>query len=176
MALERFNETYNLILENFKTVGYKKIYEINDKSFNPIVYKDVYICASSLNKDENHSLNRLINRTKYTLNDLLELVKHGIDQFFAQKYENLFKKSKQKFEKTEQNFCIISKSKPDIKIAVLMSKNTAYDLFKEEHKDFHSSKYICFVHTILNEYMIPHKDDKSLIIENISNEIQLIVD
>ena len=70
-----------------------------------------------------------------------------------------------KFEKTEQNFVILSESKPDIKICILISKNTAFDLFNDEHKDFHSSKYICFIYTILDENMLPHKNDIKLLVE-----------
>lgn len=92
------------------------MYEINDTTFTPIKYKDFYICASSLNKDNDHSLDRLLTRTKYSLNDLIYLVKLGIDEFYTYNYEKLFLRNNLKFEKTEQNFCIISKSKKDIKI------------------------------------------------------------
>ena len=142
MELGKFDKLYNIIIENFKAVGYKRIYDINDETFKPIVYKDIYICASSLNKDSNHSISRLLDRTKYNENDLILLVKLGIDEFYKNKYDDLFKNKNLNFEKTEQNFCILSKSKNDIKICILISKNTAYDIFKDEHKDFYSSKYI----------------------------------
>lgn len=176
MALEQFNRYYNLVLENFKTVGYKRMYEINDETFKPICYRNMYICASALNKDNDHTLERLLKRTKYSIDSLIELTKLGIDQFFKMKYEDLFNNKKVKFEKTEQNFCILSKSKPDIKVCILISKNTAYDIFKNDHKDFHSSKYICFIHTILNEDMIPHQDDLKLLVENKNEIINLFVE
>lgn len=177
MALEQFNKLYNMIIENFKAIGYKGLYEINDESFKPICYKNMYICASALNKNNDHSIIRLLSRTKYILNDLLTLVKAGIDQFYLNHYENLYHKTKtMKYEKTEQNFCILSKSKPDIKICIVISKNTAYDPFKEEYNDFYSSKYICFIHTILNEEMIPHENDIKIVVENIDNLIILNVD
>ncbi len=176
MESGKFDKLYDLIMENFKAVGYKKLYAINDETFEPIVYKNVYICASSLNKDANHSMLRLLNRTKYNFDDLLELIKFGIDKFYEDEYETLFvKNNNHKYEKTEQNFCILSKSKPDIKIGILISKNTAYDIFKTEHTDFYSSKYICFIHTILDEKMIPHYDDLKLFVENIENLINLYV-
>lgn len=174
MVLEKFNNLCNLILETFKAVGYKKIYSINDETFTPFVYKNIYVCASALNNDKNHAIIRLLKRTKYTLDDLFNLIKDGIDEFYKNKYQDLFNKST-KFEKTEQNFVILSKSKPDIKICILISKNTAYDLFKNEHKEFHTSKYICFIHTILDEYMIPHSNDIKIFIEEVKNEIELNV-
>ena len=177
MELEKFDKLHKIIIENFKAVGYKRIYEINDETFKPITYKDIYICASALNKDNNHSMLRLLNRTKYKFDDLLALIKLGIDEFYKNKYEDLFKiKKTTKFEKTEQNFCILSKSKKDIKICILISKNTAYDIFKDDNKEFYSSKYICFIHTILNKEMIPHKDDLKLFVENKENFITLYVD
>ena len=83
----------------------------------PVVYKDVYICYSALNEDLNHILLRLNTRTKYTLNDLLTLVKLGIYEFYKNKYDkSLFANAKNQNrkierEKTEQNFCILSKIK-----------------------------------------------------------------
>lgn len=167
MELEKFKQLVNLITENFKAVGYKRIYEINDETFVPFVYKDFYVCASYLNTDKDHIITRLKSRTKYTISDIFLLIKQGIDKFLADKYEQIFKNNTtHKFEKTEQNFCILSKSKPDVKIGILISKNTAYDPFKTDHSEFYSAKYICFVHTILDKTMIPHKDDKQLIVEN----------
>ena len=129
MALKKFNKIYKLIIENFIAMGYKRSYDINDTSFTPVVYKNVYICSSALNEDINHTILRLSTRTKYTLNDLLTLVKLGIDEFYKNKYDkSLFANAKNqnrkiKREKTEQNFCILSRSKKDIKICILMSKN-----------------------------------------------------
>jgi len=177
MGLEKFDKIYNLIMENFKAIGYKRMYEINDKTFKPIKYKDFYICASALNENNDHSIIRLLSRTKYELNDLISLVKLGIDEFYKNKYEDLFKNKKTiKFEKTEQNFCILSKSKKDIKVCILISKNTAYDIFKNEYKEFYSSKYICFIHTILNEEMAPHQNDLKLFVEDKEKFITLYVD
>lgn len=163
--------------------GYKRGYEVNDTAFKPIVYKNVYICSSALNEDFNHALARLKSRTKYDLNDLLALVKLGIDEFYKNKYDkSLFDNTKNQrrnveHEKTEQNFCILSKSKKDIKICVLMSKNTAYDLFNKEHKDFYSSKYICFINTVLDQNMTPKNNDMKLVTENSKEQqINLYID
>ena len=169
-------------MENFSVAGYKRSYKINDTTFKPFVYKNVYVCSSALNKDLNHSLLRLNTRTKYNLNDLLILVKHGIDEFYKNKYDkSLFDNAKNQNrkverEKTEQNFCILSKSKKDIKICILIAKNTAYDIFNNEHKDFYSSKYICFVNTVLDQNMTPKDTDIKLVTENNNKQINLYVD
>ena len=181
MALKKFNKIYKLIIENFIAMGYKRSYDINDTSFTPVVYKNVYICSSALNEDINHTILRLSTRTKYTLNDLLTLVKLGIDEFYKNKYDkSLFANAKNqnrkiKREKTEQNFCILSRSKKDIKICILMSKNTAYDIFNDEHKDFYSSKYICFVNTVLDQNMTPKDNDIKLVTETNNEQINLYV-
>ena len=78
-------------------------------------------------------------------------------------------------EKTEQNFCILSKSKKDIKICILIAKNTAYDIFNDEHKDFYSSKYICFVNTVLDQNMTPKDNDIKLVTETNNEQINLYV-
>ena len=80
-----------------------------------------------------------------------------------------------KREKTEQNFCILSRSKKDIKICILMLKNTAYDIFNDEHKDFYSSKYICFVNTVLDQNMTPKDNDIKLVTETNNEQINLYV-
>jgi len=180
MVLGKFDTLYNFIMENFSVAGYKRSYKINDTTFKPFVYKNVYVCSSALNKDLNHSLLRLNTRTKYNLNDLLILVKHGIDEFYKNKYDkSLFDNAKNQNrkverEKTEQNFCILSKSKKDIKICILIAKNTAYDIFNNEHKDFYSSKYICFIYTILDKDMKTKVNDKQVLTEEIGNEIILV--
>ncbi len=182
MVLGKFDTLYNFIMENFSVAGYKRSYKINDTTFKPFVYKNVYVCSSALNKDLNHSLLRLNTRTKYNLNDLLILVKHGIDEFYKNKYDkSLFDNAKNQNrkverEKTEQNFCILSKSKKDIKICILIAKNTAYDIFNNEHKDFYSSKYICFVNTVLDQNMTPKDTDIKLVTENNNKQINLYVD
>lgn len=95
MVSGKFDKLYNFIMENFNVVGYKRNYKINDTTFKPVVYKDVYICSSALNEDLNHILLRLNTRTKYTLNDLLTLVKLGIDEFYKNKYDkSLFANAK----------------------------------------------------------------------------------
>lgn len=181
MVSGKFDKLYNFIMENFNVVGYKRNYKINDTTFKPVVYKDVYICSSALNEDINHILLRLNTRTKYTLNDLLTLVKLGIDQFYKNKYDKLLfanaKNQNRKIEreKTEQNFCILSKSKKDIKICILIAKNTAYDIFNDEHKDFYSSKYICFVNTVLDQNMTPKDNDIKLVTETNNEQINLYV-
>ena len=103
MALKKFNKIYKLIIENFIAMGYKRSYDINDTSFTPVVYKDVYICSSALNEDINHTILRLSTRTKYTLNDLLTLVKLGIDEFYKNKYDkSLFANAKNQNRKNQK--------------------------------------------------------------------------
>lgn len=160
MELLKFKKLYQLILENFKAVSTNHLYEINDETFTPIVFKDIYICASSLNSDDNHILTRLRDRTKISFSTFINLVKSGIDKFYLEKYDSLFKNTR----KTEQNFCIISR-KLKIKICVVISKNTAHNMFETTHTDFYNSKYICFIHTILNKAQTPKKSDIILEVE-----------
>ena len=56
-----------------------------------------------------------------------------------------------------------------------MSKNTAYDIFNDEHKDFYSSKYICFVNTVLDQNMTPKDNDIKLVTETNNEQINLYV-
>jgi len=88
MELSKFNLIYEMYITGIN-IGY----EINTTTFIPFKYYNTFIAATSLNKDKNHALNRFLVRINkrakelklekiYSLNDLLEMTKEGINIFF----------------------------------------------------------------------------------------------
>lgn len=157
----KFNEVYQkIIMETQFTSAYGS-YKINENTFQPFKYKDVLICASDLNCDINHILSRLKSRSNisYNLNDIFTITKRGIDKFLtSSKYSN----------KNVKSFHIISKSYPDIKVAIEIEKNKVKDMFNNSH-EIYSAKYICFIFTVLTSTMNKKPLDDELLVESKNN-------
>lgn len=78
----KFEQIFNKIINEMKYInGPNANYKINDEAFEPVLYKDICICASSLNSDLFHTINRINKRTngKYTLETILTVIKRYID-------------------------------------------------------------------------------------------------
>lgn len=165
--MNSFDEAYLKILNEHKNYfGY----EINDETFTPFEYKSVYCCASYLNKNINHVLERLKSRTNNDLNDIFIVLKRGIDKFLQlskTKYKNRIKNS----------FHIISKEYKNFKLVIEITKNQQKDILKylENQSDFfYKCDYICFLYTILESNMIKKSLDDELYVEEVedtNNEI-----
>lgn len=157
---------FNDVLRN---IICEDVYNINDKVFKPFAYKNVIIAASNLNKDPYHLTNRLNQRSKnYSLNDVFIIVKRGIDHY-------LNDKELKQFHKRTKSFSIISKSYSDIIVSCTIEQNKLYDMFDINSKDiFKTSRYICFIYTILDKTMKTKVNDKQILTEEIGNEVTLI--
>ncbi len=146
----------------------ESIYSINDKVFKPFVYKGVLI-AASMNNDPYHLTNRLKQRGKeYVLDDVFIIVKRGIDHY-------LNDKELKQFHDRTKSFSFRSKLYPNIIVSCTIEQNKLHDMFDIDSKDiFKSSKYICFIYTILDKDMKTKVNDKQVLTEEIGNEIILV--
>ena len=155
-----------IILEN-------TLYKINDKMFLPFVYNGVYIAASDLNPDKKHLLTRLKTRAnKYTLNDVLTIVKRFISE------EYLIKPEYKQFRtrtRTPKSFMIESKSYPGLRISISIELNHLYDMFSTDNNSIESAKYICFIYSVFTPDMIAKITDKNVIIETQYDETLYIL-
>lgn len=138
-------------------------YDINEHTFKPFEYKNVFCAAANICKsDLNHVLNRLNQRTKATINDVFIVLKRGIDKFLE------LKNSKYKDRRTK-SFHIISKSYPEFKLAIQIVRNDQKDIFRYiENNDefFFNCSYICFLYTILKNNMEKKPLDDELFVES----------
>ena len=122
----KFDQVFNKLINEMKYVnGPNASYKINDEAFEPVVYKDICICASSLNSDLFHILNRLSKRTngKYTLNTILTIIKRYIDKDLN--LEKLFMDKNRKV----YSCSIQSKEFNLVKVQVTFERNNARDIF-----------------------------------------------
>ena len=151
--LEKFDDVYLKIINEIKHItSPNKNYKINDEVFEPILYKDICIAASSLNADKLHVLNQLKERTtgKYTINDVITIVKRYIDkdpsltQLFKEKNRMIYSCS------------IQSKEFNKIKVQVMFEVNAARDIFSD---GIERAKYFCFIYTVLTDKMKENKND-----------------
>ncbi len=166
MGLEQFDKIYDKIINEMKIIsipgGFS--YKINDEAFEPILYKNICICASSLNDDPFHILKRLNKRSKkeYTIKTILTIIKRYIDK--DPSLENIFKNKNRKI----YSCSIQSKEFNDIKISVTFEKNEIRDIFSS---GIENAKYFCFIYTILSNEMHKDKNDLNLTTESIELEV-----
>lgn len=161
----KFEEVYNKIINEMKhVVSPNKDYKINDEAFEPILYKDVCIVASSLNSDKFHVLKQVKERSKgkYSINDVITIIKRYIDK--DQSLKNLFKER----NRTIYSCSIHSKEFNDIKVQVMFELNEARNIFSN---GIENAKYFYFIYTILSNKMEENKNDKVLITESINLEV-----
>lgn len=161
----KFEEVYNKIINEMKHIaGPNKDYKINDEAFTPILYKNVCIAASSLNSDKFHVLKQIKERSKgkYTINDVITIIKRYIDKDSSLK--NLFKEK----NRLIYSCSIQSKEFNEIKVQVMFELNGARDIFSN---GIESAKYFCFIYTILSNEMKENKNDKVLTTESINLEV-----
>jgi len=140
-------------------------FQINDHTFTPFEYKNVFCCASCLNKDINHVLTRLFTRTTANINDIFIVLKRGIDKFLQLK-DNKYKNRRIK------TFHIISKSYPNFKLVIQIVRNDQKDIFKyleNTNEVFFNCNYICFLYTILINDMEKRESDDELFVESSTN-------
>ena len=156
----KFNDLYNKIISEMVYINSPNAsYKINDSVFNPIIYKDICICASALNPDLKHVINRLKKRTnnKYDINTIIEIIKRYINKDID--LSNLFKNDNKRYcscsiQSTEFNL---------ITVQVVFEKNLARDIFST---GIENCKYFCFIHTILSKNMTADSRDKELLVES----------
>ena len=163
--MDKFEDAYNNIINEMKHItGPNKNYKINDEAFEPIMYKNVCICASSLNSDKFHVLKQVKERSngKYSINDVIIIIKRYIDKDPLLK--NLFKDK----NRTIYSCSIQSKEFNDIKVQVMFELNEARDIFSD---GIAKAKYFCFIYTILSNKMEENKNDEVLITESINLEV-----
>lgn len=150
-------------------------FQINDHTFQPFEYKKIFCAAAATNKDLNHVLTQLFNRTNNTLNDIFIVLKRGIDKFIQ------LKNTKYKDRRTK-SFHIISKQYCDFKLAVQIVRNDQKDIFKyleNSSEFFFNCDYICFLYTVLTPEMNKKPLDDELFVENSSiydSAIKIYVD
>ena len=156
----KFEQVFNKIIDEMKYInGENAVYKINDEAFEPIIYKDVCICASSLNSDLFHVLNRINKRTngKYTLETILTIIKRYIDKDLN--LEKLFRNKKRK----TYSCSIQSKEFNLVKVQVTFERNNARDIFSS---GIENCKYFCFIYTILDKEMQEKGTDIKLYVES----------
>lgn len=94
----KFNDLCNKIINEMIYLNSPSAnYKINDTIFSPIIYKNVCICASALNSDLKHVINRLKKRTKnkYSFNTIIEIIKRYINK--DQDLSKLFKDGNKRY-------------------------------------------------------------------------------
>ena len=159
-----FNELYlNILKEDKNYFGF----QINEYTFEPFEYKKVFCAASSLNKDLNHVLSRLLNRTDNTLDDIFIVLKRGLDKFLT------LSKTKYK-ERRTKSFHIISKEYKDFKLVIQIVRNGQKDIVKyveNPSEFFYGCDYVCFLYTILKPKMTKKPTDDELFVEEINNDL-----
>lgn len=156
----KFEQVFNKIINEMKFINSPNaIYKINDDVFEPVIYKDICICASSLNSDLFHILNRISKRTnrKYTLNTILTIIKRYIDKDLN--LEKLFKNKNRKV----YSCSIQSKEFNLVKVQVAFERNSARDIFSS---GIEKCKYFCFIYTILDKEMQKKGTDIKLCVES----------
>lgn len=156
----KFEQVFNKIINEMKFInGPTAIYKINDDVFEPVVYKDVCICASSLNSDLFHILNRISKRTngKYILETILTIIKRYIDKDLN--LEKLFKDKNRKV----YSCSIQSKEFNLVKVQVAFERNNARDIFSS---GIEKCKYFCFIYTVLDKEMQEKGADVKLCVES----------
>ena len=162
--MNSFNEVYLKILKEDKNYfGF----QINDHTFKPFEYKKVFCVASSLNKDLDHVLTQLFNRTDNTLDDVFIVLKRGIDKFLE------LSKTKYK-ERRTKSFHIISKEYKDFKLAIQIVRNDQKDMFKyleNPSEFFFECDYVCFLYTVLEPKMKKKPMDDELLVEENDNNL-----
>ena len=156
----KFDQVFNKLINELTEVnGPNASDKINDEAFEPVVYKDICICASSLNSDLFHILNRLSKRTngKYTLNTILTIIKRYIDKDLN--LEKLFMDKNRKV----YSCSIQSKEFNLVKVQVTFERNNARDIFSS---GIENCKYFCFIYTILDKGMQEKGTDIKLCVES----------
>lgn len=153
--------------ETLQNIIFEDIYNINYKAFKPFVYKNVIIAASNLNKDPYHLTNRLKQRSNQSLNDVFVIVQNAIDKYFNEK-------ELKQYHGKIKSFSIVSK-KYSLIVNCTIEPNKTYDMFELNSKDiFKTSKYICFIFTVLDKNMKPKITDKLILTEEIGQDIVII--
>ena len=167
-----FNDVYLKILNEEKNYyGF----QISDHTFKPFEYKKIFCAASSLNKDLDHVLNRMLSRTDNTLEDVFIVLKRGLDKFLT------MSKTKYK-ERRTKSFHVISKEYSNFKLVIQMVRNDQKDICKyaeDPSEFFWGCNYVCFLYTILEPRMSKKPTDDELFVEennNNSNEEIIYVD
>ena len=163
--MKKFNEIYFKIINEIKYItSPNKNYKINDEVFTPVLYNNICIAASSLNSDKFHVLNQLKTRSnnEYSLNDVITIIKRYIDK--DPELKNIFKDK----NRTIYSCSIQSKEFNKIKVQVMFELNEARDIFSS---GIENAKYFCFVYTVLSNDMKENKNDKILLTESISLEV-----
>ena len=157
-----FNDLYLKILNEAKNYyGF----QINEHTFEPFEYKKIFCAASSLNKDLDHVLTRLLKRTDNTLDDIFIVLKRGLDKFLT------MAKTKYK-ERRTKSFHIISKEYTNFKLVIQIVRNDQKDIFKyveNPSEFFYGCDYVCFLYTILEPRMTKKPTDDELFVEEINN-------
>lgn len=156
----KFEQVFNKIINKMKFInGENASYKINDEAFEPVIYKDICICASSLNSDLFHILSRISKRTngKYTLNTVLTIIKRYIDK--DTNLEKLFKDKNRKV----YSCSIQSKEFNLVKVQVAFERNNARDIFSS---GIEKCKYFCFIYTVLDKEMKEKGTDIKLCVES----------
>ncbi len=155
----KFEQIFNKIINEMKYInGPNANYKINDEAFEPALYKDICICASSLNSDLFHAINRINKRTngKYTLETILTVIKRYIDTDLN--LEKLFKNKSRRV----YSCSIQSKEFNLIKAQVTFERNDARDIFSS---GIEKCKYFCFIYTVLDKEMQEKETDVKLYTE-----------
>ena len=156
----KFDKLYDQLINEMKIISSPfHSYKINNDIMEPVVYRDTCICFSSLNKNLDHVVQRIYERTdgRYNIDTILKIVKRYIDKdssfkkLFTQKNRNIYSCS------------IQSKEFNLIKVQVTFEKNNARDIFSS---GVENCKYFCFIYTILSKDMKEHNDDIKLLVES----------
>ena len=160
----KFKELFDQIIN--ETIGINGPYAnyiINDEAMTPIIYNNVCICVSALNPDPFHVLKRLNRGSKtYNIDTIITIIKRYINKDPLLK--NIFKDGHRK----KYSCSIQSKEFNDIKVQVMFELNEARDIFSN---GIENTKYFCFIHTILSDWMKENKNDVILITESINLEV-----
>lgn len=163
MEYMKFNELYDKIINEMKIISSPySSYKINDDAMTPIIFNDVCICVSALNKDLFHVLKRIDERSKskYNIDTVILIIKrylsdkNNLKQLFSNKTRKIYSCS------------IQSKEFNLIKVQVMFEKNEARDIFSN---GIENCKYFCFIYTILSKDMPEYESDMKLLVE--SNDV-----
>ena len=155
----KFDNVFNKIINEMKYISSPNAsYKINDDAMIPIVFNDVCICMSALNKDLFHVLDRINKRSnkKYDISTVITIIKRYIKN--DPDFKKLFYKGRDIYSCSIQ-----SKEFNLIKVLVTFEKNNARDIFSD---DIQRCKYFCFIYTVLDNNMIEHNNDIQLIVES----------